>query len=72
MRVGEDRSISHISHLVDLGTKKRTTKSGANRGEMPITSYWTDAYKSSESEVKDKMFSAIQRSIDRIIKKGGE
>ena len=40
---GFDRPGGNHAHLVDRGTKKRYTKSGASRGVMPGNNFWEDA-----------------------------
>lgn len=52
------------SHLVDRGTKKRQTKSGANRGIMPANHFWTDT----ENIDRPKAVNAIFAGVEKVVK----
>lgn len=62
------------SYLVDRGTTKRWTRSGAYRGSVskgrPNTGsmFWTDAVQSSGPAAMSKLMDAIYNSIDKITK----
>lgn len=54
------------SHLVDRGTKKRLTKSGANRGIMPANSFWSDTESVDYPKAVDKIFAGVEKAVQRI------
>lgn len=54
------------AHLVDRGTKKRTTKAGLNRGVMPANYFWTDARNSEEQTAMSALTQGIETAIMRI------
>jgi len=60
-------SLGMHSHLLDMGTEERTTKSGANRGKMTANHFWTDAIKSNETTAIDKVYEGIERGVTRIL-----
>lgn len=62
---GFDGGGSH-SHLVDRGTKKRLTKSGANRGVMPANHFWTDTESVDYPKAVDKIFAGVEKAVQRI------
>lgn len=64
--VGFDKR-GHHSHLVDRGTKKRSTKAGKNRGIMPGNRFWTDTADNDVTKASESMYNAIERAVDRII-----
>ena len=63
---GFDRPGGNHSHLVDMGTKLRRTKSGANRGIMPANRFWEDAKKSEEGKAIDALRQGVEKAIQRI------
>ena len=54
------------AHLVDLGTRRRTTKSGKNRGVMPANYFWSDARRSEERPAMQEILRGIESAIQRI------
>lgn len=54
------------AHLVDLGTRRRTTKSGKNRGVMPANYFWNDARRSEERPAMQEILRGIESAIQRI------
>lgn len=63
---GFDRPGGNHAHLVDGGTKVRTTKSGANRGIMPANRFWSDAKVSEEGRAMSALYQGVQRAVQRI------
>ena len=63
-RMAEEAYGSH-SWLVDRGTKKRETKSGANRGIMPASYFWTDTKNEAGTaairEIENGIITAVER-----------
>lgn len=59
-------SLGRHAHLVDLGTKKRSTKAGLNRGVMPANYFWSDARNSEEQTAMSAMVQGIEIAISRI------
>ena len=56
----------HHAHLVDLGTRRRSTKSGKNRGIMPANYFWSDARQSEERSAMQEILHGIEMAIQRI------
>ena len=56
----------HHAHLVDLGTGRRTTKSGKNRGVMPANYFWSDARREGERPAMQEILHGIESAIQRI------
>lgn len=54
------------AHLVDLGTHRRRTKSGKNRGIMPANYFWSDARQSEERSAMQEILHGIELAIQRI------
>lgn len=63
---GFDRPGGNHAHLVDRGTKKRYTKSGASRGVMPGNNFWEDARNTEEEKAMQAVHKGIQRAVQRI------
>lgn len=63
---GFDRPGGNHSHLVDMGTKVRKTKRGANRGIMPTNHFWTDARISEEGKAMSVLYQGVQKAVQRI------
>ena len=57
------------SHLVDRGTVRRFTKSGADRGIMPANKFWTETADQDWKKATDVLFDAIERAVQRIIER---
>lgn len=54
------------AHLVDRGTKKRTTKDGYNRGIMPANDFWTEAYITEQPKARQAVYDGIRKAVERI------
>ena len=54
------------SHLVDRGTKKRQTKSGANRGVMPANYFWTDTENIDRPKAVNEIFAGVEKAVKQI------
>lgn len=63
---GFDRPGGNHAHLVDRGTKRRYTKSGADRGVMPANRFWDDAQKTEESKAMQVVCQGVQKAVQRI------
>ena len=63
---GFDRPGGNHSHLVDRGTKRRYTKSGAYRGIMPSNLFWTDTEKTEEARALQAVYEGTQKAVQRI------
>ena len=63
---GFDRPGGNHAHLVDQGTKRRYTKSGAYRGIMPGNHFWEDTRNQDEGKALSKLQQGVQRAVDRI------
>jgi hypothetical protein len=63
---GFDRPGGNHSHLVDRGTKRRYTKSGAYRGIMPGNRFWTDTEKTEEAKALQAVYEGTQKAVQRI------
>lgn len=63
---GFDRPGGNHAHLVDRGTKKRYTKSGASRGVMPGNNFWEDARNTEEGKAMQAVHDGIKRAVQRI------
>ncbi|MEG1838453.1 MAG: hypothetical protein RR220_04090 [Bacteroidaceae bacterium] len=63
---GFDRPGGNHSHLIDLGTRMRFTKSGAKRGIMPANKFWTDAKISEEKKAMDAIYKGVEKAVLRI------
>lgn len=59
-------NIGPHAHLVDRGTVRRYTKSGANRGIMPGNLFWSDARKSEENRAFEAIREGVARAVERI------
>lgn len=63
--VGFKRPGGNVAHLVDRGTKVRKTKTGANRGKIKGSKFWTDT----KEQYADKAVNDMMEAIDSAIKK---
>ena len=50
-------------HLVEFGTKRRTTKSGANRGVMPKEPFVEPAWE----QTKDEVLGSIDKELEKVV-----
>lgn len=57
------------SHLIDSGTDIRTTKKGYNRGKVIGNRFWTDAITNNQSKAIDRLYTSIDRAIEKLIMK---
>ena len=57
-----------VAHLM-AGTKERFTKSGAYRGKIKESSYWSDISQTDAPRVLQDIMKAIENEIDRILLK---
>ena len=57
--------LGHHSHLVDSGTKKRYTKSGAYRGIMPANYFWHETAEADFPQAAEQMFEGIEKAVTR-------
>lgn len=65
--VGFKRPQGSAAHLVDKGTKRRTTSSGANRGRIKANNFWTDTRTNDTDTAMQIMMDAVQSSINKIL-----
>lgn len=63
--VGFKRPGGNTAHLVDRGTKERHTRTGANRGKIKGSRFWTDT----KDQYADKAINDMMEAVDRAIKK---
>lgn len=56
-------------HLVEFGTKKRRTKSGANRGVMPKEPFAEPAWRQTQGQVQDSIKVELGKSVYRTMKR---
>ena len=66
VRVGFKRPGGNVSHLVDLGTKERYTKSGAYRGKIKGSHFWTDTKQQYVPEGMNMILVAVEEAIEKI------
>lgn len=60
--MGKKKRIAPHFHLHTLGTKKRRTKSGANRGRMKANSFVADAVRNPKPIVEKMRKKAAERT----------
>lgn len=65
--VGFKRPEGAHSHLVDLGTQKRETHSGLDRGEMPSLRYWSETREQDTGTALGYVIEGIEKAAMRII-----
>lgn len=51
------------AHLVDLGTKRRYTKLGKNRGVMPANRFWTQTKQSASSVASRYVLRGLEEAV---------
>lgn len=66
IRVGFRRPGGNVAHLVDRGTVQRHTKSGANRGRIKGSHFWTDTKEQYAPVAMNEMMDAIDQAIRKI------
>jgi HK97 gp10 family phage protein len=72
VRVGPRRTRQHRghhAHLVEKGTKRRTTDSGANRGIMPAEPLAEPAFEQTKGKVEQNIAQEIGKSVWRTMKR---
>ena len=63
------KAAGNHAHLIDRGTKKRTTLKGNNRGYVKGSSFFTHAVDQSETSVFNTLYETIEESILRLMKR---
>lgn len=64
---GFDRPGGNHSHLVDLGTvRRKTKKTGADRGVMPANRFWSDAQKSEAGKAMNAVYEGVKQAVERL------
>ena len=66
IRVGFKRPGGNTAHLVDRGTVERYTKSGAYRGKIVGSRFWTDTTDMYAPQAMDDMLDAVEHAIKKI------
>lgn len=66
VRVGFARPGGNVAHLVDRGTVERHTKSGASRGRIKGSKFWTSTKDQYAPVAMNEMMDAIDRAIRKI------
>ena len=64
--VGFKRPGGNVAHLVDRGTKDRKTKTGASRGKIKGSRFWTDTKEQYAPKAIDEMMDAVDAAIKKI------
>lgn len=59
----------HAAHLVNFGTKKRTTSSGANRGQVTGTHYLERSYNNVIGRVREKISVFVGQKLYSFMKR---
>lgn len=59
----------NLAHIANAGTQERTTKKGYYRGRVIGNFFWTNALASTESAVKEIIYTNLKTEFDRIIQK---
>lgn len=67
-RSGGASGKGYHSHIVDKGTKKRTTKAGANRGAMPAANYVEPIRARARARVANEMAPAVLAEMAKVAK----
>jgi len=63
------RNKGHHGHLVEYGTKPRSTKSGANRGRMKADPFMDPAWESTKDKVRVSINDELGKSLYRFMKR---
>lgn len=66
IRVGFKRPGGNVSHLVDLGTEERHTRTGAYRGRIKGSHFWTDTKEQYVPQAREIMLDAVRSAIEKI------
>lgn len=64
---GFKRPQGAAAHLLDRGTKKRYTKTGANRGSVTGNYFWTKAVEMKKEEAQRELMDSVEKTIQNII-----
>lgn len=64
--VGFKRPGGNVAHLVDKGTKDRKTRTGASRGKIKGSHFWTDTKEQYADKAVNDMIAAIDSAIKKI------
>ena len=64
---GFKRPQGAAAHLIDRGTKKRSTKSGANRGAVVGNYFWTRAVEMKRDIAQRELIESVEKTIQNII-----
>ena len=64
--VGFARPGGNTAHLVDRGTKERRTSTGASRGRIKGSQFWTNTKDTYAPVAMDQMMDAIDQAIRKI------
>lgn len=67
LNVGSRAGTARHGHLYTLGTKRRQTRAGANRGRMPADDFVSVATREAEPRVVSRMVAAIQRRLPGVV-----
>lgn len=57
------------AHLIDRGTKMRSTKKGASRGLVKPTYFWTKAVEGKSGKAQEELMESVRKSIENIMKR---
>ena len=66
---GFSRPKGAAAHLLDRGTKMRSTKKGANRGMVTGNYFWTKAVEGKSGRAQQELMESVQKSIENIIRR---
>lgn len=57
------------AHIIDRGTKIRSTKKGANRGMVNGNYFWTNAVKDKSGKAQQELMDSVIKSVENIMKR---
>jgi hypothetical protein len=63
------KGVGFHAHLLDRGTKRRTTEKGKDTGVMPANNFWTDAINQNKGQALEQVYKGIERGITTILKR---
>lgn len=66
--VGFSRPGGNVAHLVDKGTQERKTRTGASRGRIKGSHFWTDTRDQYAPKAMEDIMAAIDSAIKKINK----
>ena len=64
---GFKRPQGAAAHLIDRGTRVRSTKKGANRGQVKGNLFWTTAVEHQSQKAQETLMESIEKTIKKII-----